>query len=126
MSGISIGSSVRSHNHQKIKKIAPNENPADHSFHFDLVGVLFIAYLWETIEHYLETGLAGAHVEYWFQGVEFWMNRIIADPALLVLGYFIAKRYPRMVIPARIFTAIWLFVHIFLFPNSMYLQQFVQ
>ena len=27
--------------------------------------------------------------------------------------------------PARIFTAIWLFLHIFVFPNSMYLQQFV-
>ena len=125
MSGISIGSSVRKHNHRRIRRIAPHQNPADHSFHFDLVGVLFLAYLWETIEHYLETGLLGLGVEYWFQGVEFWANRIVADPALLVVGYLIAKRYPNMVIPARIFTAVWIFIHVFVFKNSMYLQRFL-
>ncbi len=91
--------------------------------HFDIIGVLFLAYLWETIEHYLETGVAGKAVEYWFQGVEYWPNRIIFDPLALVIGYLIAKKYPGLVIPARICSLIWLSVHIFIFPHSMYLQE---
>jgi len=86
------------------------------------MGVLFLAYLWETIEHYLEVGTAGAWLEYWFQGVEFWPNRIIADPLMLVLGYMIAKKYPQLVIPARIFSIAWLLTHLFIFPHSMYLH----
>jgi len=93
-----------------------------HSFHFDLMGVLFLAYVWETVEHYLELGLAGAKVEYWFQGSEFWANRIISDPLMLVLGYLIAKRYPKLVNPARVLSLLWIIVHIFFFPHSMWLH----
>ena len=91
-----------------------------HSWHFDMMGVLFLAYAWETIEHYLEMGLAGGAVEFWLQGVEFWPNRILSDPLMLIFGYMIAKRFPVAVWPARIFSIIWLLVHIFVFPHSMY------
>jgi hypothetical protein len=83
---------------------------------------LFLAFLWEAVEHYLEAGLLGGRVEYWFQGVEFWANRIIADPLVLVLGYLFAKKYPITVWPARVLSLVWLFVHIFVFSHSMYLQ----
>jgi hypothetical protein len=116
-----VGKAIRSGEYRKLKKILPGH----HSFHFDVVGVLFAAYVWETIEHYLETGLAGDSVMNWFQGVEFWPNRIIADPLMLVFGYLIAKRYPKLVIPARFFSISWLLIHIFVFPDSMYLHTFI-
>jgi hypothetical protein len=104
------------------KKILGKKNTVISKW-FDVTGVLWIAFMWEAVEHYLETGLLGFKVEYWFQGVEFWGNRLLADPLLLLFGYWIAKRYPKYVLPARILSAIWLVVHIFLFPDSMYLQR---
>lgn len=83
---------------------------------------LLIAYAWETLEHYLETGLAGAVVEYWFQGVEHWTNRLFADPILVMLGAYLFCHAPYLKWPARTFSVVWLFVHIFLFPHSMYLH----
>ncbi len=91
----------------------------------DLLGVLFVSYLWETVEHYLETGLMGAAVAHWFAGVEMWGNRIVTDPLMVLLGYAIVERNPRLAWPARIFSALWLIVHVFVFPDSMYLQETV-
>jgi hypothetical protein len=122
LSGISIGWFVRVRNDHEMEKILGKKNNVISKW-FDVTGVLWIAFMWEAVEHYLETGLLGFKVEYWFQGVEFWGNRLLADPLLLLFGYWIAKRYPKYVLPARILSAIWLLVHIFLFPDSMYLQR---
>ena len=123
LSGVSAGHEVKEHNRKILDgKIDCEEH--DHVVrHLDVVAVLFLAYLWEVIEHYLETGLAGAAVEFWFQGVEFWANRIIFDPLMVVVGYLVAKRYPKLVWPARILSITWLLVHIFVFPHSMYLHE---
>ena len=120
LSGISIGSFSMYLNKKKIK----NEFKIDKhkGYYFDVILVLLIAYIWETAEHYLETGLAGESVEYWFQGVEFWANRFISDPLITVFGYFISKYYPTTVTPARIISLLWLLIHIFIFPHSMYLH----
>ena len=140
LSGISVGSAVKKNNKKALKRFIEGFGQAvrsgeykkiknlfhrqkHHSLHFDLMGVLFLAYAWETVEHYLETGLAGQWVEYWFQGVEFWGNRLITDPLMLVLGYYIAKRWPGLVVPARIASLVWLLVHIFIFPHSMHLHE---
>ena len=123
LSGLSVWHSVRKNNHKVFKKKLWLDECAIMTRHFDIIGVLFLAYLWETIEHYLETWVAEKAVEYWFQGVEYWPNRIIFDPLALVIGYLIAKKYPQLVIPARICSLIWLSVHIFVFPHSMYLQE---
>lgn len=123
LSGISIGSAVRKKNHKTFQEIL---NVIDHKYHswwFDISGVLFLAYLWETLEHYLEGGLAGFKIAYWFHGIEFWPNRIITDPLMLVLGYLIAKKFPSLVWPARFLSIGWLIVHIFVFPHSMYLHE---
>ncbi|MSU54866.1 MAG: hypothetical protein EXS48_03495 [Candidatus Staskawiczbacteria bacterium] len=122
-SGLSVGSAVKKKSHKEFKKVLNVDDHSHHSWWFDLTGVMFFAYLWEAIEHYLETGLAGFRVEYWFQGVEFWPNRLIADPIILMLGYLIAKKYPSLVWPARILSVLWLFFHVFVFPHSMYLQK---
>jgi hypothetical protein len=123
LSGISVGSAVKKKNHKTLQKILNLIEHNHHSWWFDISGVLFIAYIWEALEHYLEVGLAGSTVEYWFQGVEFWPNRLIADPLMLVLGYLIAKNFPWLVWPARLLSIGWLIVHIFVFPHSMYLHE---
>ena len=124
LSGLSVGHLVRKHHHNLFKKILGDDHQF-HSWHFNLSGVLCLAYAWEALEHYLETGLAGHTVQYWFQGVEFWPNRLITDPLMMVVGYAIAKKYPMLIMPARIASAAWLLVHVFVFPHSMYLQQFI-
>lgn len=96
-----------------------------HSLRLTLIGVLFLAFAWEAVEHYLEIGLLGTNVEFWFQGVEFWGNRLITDPLMMVGGYLLAHHVPRIVWPARILSLIWLLVHIFVFPDSMYLHHFL-
>ncbi|MBO6281232.1 MAG: hypothetical protein J6N49_01735 [Alphaproteobacteria bacterium] len=85
---------------------------------------LLVAYMWETLEHYLEVGLAGHAVEYWLQGVEHWSNRLIFDNLMVMSGWWIYQQQNKMVWFARVFSVIWLFVHIVIFPHSMYLHQF--
>ena len=121
LAGLSIGSLVI-----KARGAVLTDGPSLASpkklFRVDLLGVLFLSYLWETVEHYLETDLWGPAVTYWFAGVEMWGNRMITDPLMVVLGYLIVARYPGLVWPARILSAIWLIVHVFVFPHSMYLH----
>ena len=84
---------------------------------------LLIAYMWETLEHYLETGLAGETVQFWLQGVEHWSNRLIFDNIMVMSGWYIYQKKNKMLWFARVFSFIWLFVHIFIFPHSMYLHE---
>jgi hypothetical protein len=85
--------------------------------------LLLMAYAWESVEHYLETGATGiTAVTYWFQGIEFWGNRLITDPLLVLAGGMIAWHHPRTIWFARIFSLAWLVIHIFIFPHSMYLH----
>ena len=86
--------------------------------------IVGVCYGWETLEHYLETGLVGDAVVYWFQGVEHWSNRLIADPLMIFAGTWLAYHHRWLNVPAKIFSAAWLIVHIFVFPHSMYLQHF--
>ncbi len=123
LSGLSIGHIVKKKNRKHIKKHYPNQKiKAVTKYRLDYLFIFSLAFLWETVEHYLEQGLAGQRVEYWFQGVEFWPNRLIADPLMLVIGYAFIKRYPKLVWPARVLSISWLVVHIFIFPHSMYLH----
>jgi hypothetical protein len=87
----------------------------------NLISILFLAYFWEAIEHYLETGLVGDVASDWFQGVEFWANHLVADPLMMILGYYLAQRFPRLVNPAKVCSIVWFFVHVLVFPHSMYL-----
>ncbi len=84
---------------------------------------LLVAYMWETLEHYLEIGLAGNTVEFWLQGVEHWSNRLFCDNLMVICGWWIYQQKNRMVWFARVFSIVWLFVHIVIFPHSMYLHQ---
>lgn len=96
---------------------------ADRRQHLLALGL--VAFAWETLEHYLEEGLLGHAVELWFHGVEFWANRLLADPAMMFVGLAIANRCPRLALPARMLSLAWLWVHILVFPHSMYLQDWL-
>ncbi|MEI8229813.1 MAG: hypothetical protein WCG83_01605 [Candidatus Peregrinibacteria bacterium] len=58
LSGISVGSAVKKSNHSALRKLLGRDHD-HHSWYFNLMGVLCVAYMWETLEHYLEEGLAG-------------------------------------------------------------------
>jgi hypothetical protein len=88
---------------------------------------LALALFWECIEHYLEAGLIpgaiGARISFWFQGVEFWLNRLVGDTLTVTLGWYVYTRNNKLALPAKIFSLVWMIVHIFFFPDSMYLQR---
>jgi hypothetical protein len=86
--------------------------------------VLLAAFAWETVEHYLET-VSPPAIVHWFQGVEFWGNRCIADPALVLAGalLFWWRGSRAAATAARVFTAAWLALHICVLPDSMALQR---
>ena len=47
-----------------------------------MITILLVEYMWEVGEFYMEAGYTHvAAITYWFQGVEFWGNRLVADPA---------------------------------------------
>jgi len=123
LSGISIGAIAIRCNMKIFKSKLDLDSGYIKTRYFDLIFVLLAAYAWETVEHYLESGLTGDVVAFWFQGVEFWANRIISDPLITVMGYYIAMSIPALVTPARIISLIWLLAHVFIFPHSMYLHE---
>ena len=118
VSGITLGSLIIF----IYDKLSIKEKDANYKWLY-YISVIFVAYLWESLEHYLETGLINETVTFWFQGVEFWGNRLITDPLLLILGSFLYLRYNQLVKFARLFSGAWLISHIFIFPHSMYLQE---
>jgi hypothetical protein len=91
--------------------------------------MLTLALLWECIEHYLEAGILpgkiGESVTFWFQGIEHWSNRLIGDTLAILLGWFVYTKKKGLAIPAKIFTTIWMIIHIFVFPDSMYLHRLI-
>lgn len=119
--GVSIGSLVTKYNRKVLAELLGRRHAVD-SWQLNLMGVLCLGFGWETMEHYLEIGLAGKTAQFWFQGVEFWGNRLLTDPLMLVAGFFIAMRFAKFVIPARVLSLSWMSVHLFVFPHSMYLQ----
>ena len=88
-----------------------------------LVWCLAVSAVWEIIEIYLELGLAGQGVAFWFDGLEHWANRLITDQVLFVLGFMVGAARKALVLPAKIFSTGWLLFHIFALPHSMYLQE---
>lgn len=86
--------------------------------------VIIFSLFWENLEHYIEAGLWGTNVKYWFQGVEHWSNRLIFDNLMVIFGAYIYIKKNKLLWFARIFSVLWLFFHIFIFPHSMYLHSF--
>ena len=87
-----------------------------------IITALVIAYGWEMLEYFLESGLFGKVIANWFYAVEFLPNRIFIDPAMFLVGSLIALKKPTLAIPATFITVAWLLLHIFIFPHAEYIQ----
>lgn len=85
---------------------------------------VFIAFAWEIIELTMEAGLFGEVVANWKAGYEFWANRLIADPLLVVSGGMIGKTYKNIWKFFLVPVFLWFLLNI-CFPNCMYIQGFI-
>ena len=89
--------------------------------------IFTLSLLWECIEHYIEAGVLpgaiGMRVTHWFQGIEHWSNRLIGDTLMVMMGWYVYTRKGSLAVPAKVFSLVWLIVHVFVFPDSMYLQR---
>ena len=99
-----------------ISKISSGKNGGTTA---PLILILLLAYTWELLEFFLESGVAGPDIAYWFHGREFYLNRLLSDPFLMIAGYLAGCKYPRLIWPARILLAGWLWSAIVIFPHSM-------
>jgi hypothetical protein len=92
-----------------------------------IITILLVEYLWEVVEFYLEAGHSGVPaITHWFQGVEYWGNRVVSDPLITLSGGILGLRRPWLVLPARLFSLTFLGVHVFVFPHCMWLQEWVE
>jgi hypothetical protein len=92
-----------------------------------VITILLVEYMWEGAEFYMEAGYTRvAAITYWFQGVEFWGNRLVADPLITWSGGIVGLHHSKLVLPARIFSLTFLFAHVFVFPHCMYLQNLIE
>ncbi len=81
--------------------------------------LLLLCYCWEFVEYWLEMGKAGVFVAYWLQGQEHWLNRLLSDPLLVLIGYMVSRRFKIFIWPARMILAAWIWIFITILPHSM-------
>lgn len=87
--------------------------------------ILLLAYIWEVAEFYMEAGYTdNSRITYWFQGVEYWANRIITDPLMVAGGAWVGLHFSSQLTAwsVRSFSALWVSLHVFVFPHCMYMQ----
>jgi hypothetical protein len=87
-------------------------------FQHPLALTILISFIWETIEHYIET-VGPDFLVLWFGGVEHWSNRILADGLMITVGFLLVKAFPSCRLPARGFSLIFIIFHIYV-GDSMY------
>jgi hypothetical protein len=85
----------------------------------EIVLLLLVSLAWESLEHYLEEGLAGAWLAGWFDGVEHWSNRLIGDQLMILAGFWFYQRSPGSAIRLKAASLAWLAVHLVMLPDSM-------
>lgn len=90
---------------------------------FQVMLMILLELFWEIIEHYLEAGISIDAVTHWFQGVEYFWNRVLCDPIITVSGLFFIRKFPRVKIFAAVFSVVWLYVNIFVYSDCMGLNR---
>lgn len=86
--------------------------------------LLIAAFSWEAAEWAMESGLAGATIGHWKAGHEFWLNRLLCDPLLAVIGAQISRRFRWAVWVAVPLTVAWCAVNV-LAVDCMEVQRYV-
>lgn len=118
LAGVAIGNLLFRLLPRRVNQDAVRESQYAQGY-FALTTLLLLAYAWELLEYGLEQGLVGEGIAFWFQGQEHWLNRLLADPLLLLAGYLLSRRFPPVVWPARLVILIWLWRFLFVLPHSM-------
>ncbi|MBU0760121.1 MAG: hypothetical protein KJ600_01195 [Nanoarchaeota archaeon] len=116
LSGIAIGAALLWLTKTDNKKIQTKKI---------IISTLLIAFLWEILEYSFEIGIFGSTISNWFYAVEFLPNRLIIDPLTVLFGGIIAIKKPKLGIPSAVLAMIFLLIHIFIFPNVVYLQRLI-
>lgn len=88
------------HELQKVIDLKKLQQPL--ALRFDLSTVLLVAYIREAFEHYFELGYVFPNFSTFIPGQEHWLNRLILDPLMLVIGYGIVRKYPQLRRPALV------------------------
>ncbi|MBR9701441.1 hypothetical protein GOV13_00800 [Candidatus Pacearchaeota archaeon] len=116
LGGIVLGTILFSilKNHEKTDRIK-----------ISILVILIMAYSWEATEMLIEIGFLGETLKHWFWGVEYLPNRIIIDPLATMGGFFLFLKKPNLGKISLFLYLIWWIVHIFIFPNAVYLQQII-
>jgi|GEM_PF-2722135 len=84
--------------------------------------LLLTSTLWELSEVLMEIGAFGRYIAEWYGGVEHWFNRLVIDPATVLLGGYAWKRWRWIHKPFAVTSAAWLGVNLFS-PNVYYVQE---
>lgn len=113
-----------------IEKILKRKNHKNKIIHHSLV-VICIAFAWEVIELYMETATFKAvgiekyflTAQYWFSGVELFLNRIFVDVFLVYMGWYFVRHKPILSQIAAPLSFFWLVTHIIVFKDSMFLHK---
>jgi len=71
-------------------------------YRFDIHSVLMVAFFWEILEMYFERWEIFPYFQVLIPGVEHRVNRLILDPIMLVVGYRIARAFPKLFWPAMV------------------------
>ncbi|MDR0555387.1 MAG: hypothetical protein LBG76_11420 [Treponema sp.] len=112
-----------------LRSLVKNKIPEAQRVFFSLTLVIAAALFWENAEHYIEAGLLsgawGERVTFWFAGIEHWTNRLLGDNLMIFFGWLIYTKKPRFAFAAKLFSTVWLLLHILVFPDSMYLQRLI-
>lgn len=82
--------------------------------------ILVITLNWEILEMYIESGAILQSISHWFGGVEHFLNRFLADPLCIIIGFLLIKLRPQLYYIFFILTWIFVIFHIYI-GSSTYL-----
>lgn len=85
--------------------------------------LLCFSFMWEMIEHYLETSSIEV-IRTAFQWVEFWWNRIITDHLCILIGYFLmTQKLTRLW--AFLFAGVWVASFVVFYPDIFHIHSYI-
>lgn len=97
------------------------EYPRDRTVY---LAMFFLTIFWEWTETLMETGSFGIGIFKWKDGVEHWTNRFIADPALVLFGMYLFRKYRKYFWSALAISSLWLFINSYM-PNCNSIQNYL-
>lgn len=76
--------------------------------------ILAFSILWESLELFFEVTSFKIGILHWNQGVEYWANRLITDPLLVLTGGFLYKNNNKILPISAALVVLFLLVNLFI------------